>query len=79
MNKGGNEIMTNILMSGSEECFTNKYADPKTCYYYYYLCAYFEMFFQLVEPDNNFQGGGSVRIIQYRNKDTNEIVVENRA
>jgi branched-subunit amino acid transport protein len=33
--------------------------------------------FQLVEPDNNFQAGGVVRLIQYRNKDTNEIVVEN--
>jgi hypothetical protein len=71
--------MTNILMSGSEEFFTNKYADRQTCYYYYFLCAYFEKLFQLVEPDNNFQAGCAVRIIHYRNKDTNRIVVENRA
>lgn len=43
------------------------------------ISAHFEKFFQLVELDNNFQGDGAVRIIQYRNKDTNEIVVENRA
>jgi hypothetical protein len=45
----------------------------------YYTCAYCNEEFQLVEPDNNFAAGGVTRVIQYRNKDTNEIIVENRS
>jgi hypothetical protein len=70
--------MTRVAYSGSKEHFTGDYADPSICYYYSYMCAYCEKVFQVVEPDNNFQAGGAVRLIQYRNKFTNELVVENR-
>jgi hypothetical protein len=71
--------MTNITVSGSDEYFTNKYADPSICSYVYYDCVYCQEPFQLVEPDNNFRAGGAIRQKQYRNKDTNEIVIENRS
>jgi lipocalin len=35
--------------------------------------------FRLVQPDNDFAAGGATKTVQYRNKNTGEIVVENRA
>ena len=70
--------MTKYVYSGSEEHFTGKYADPSTCTYYAYNCCYCERFFYLVGP-HTFEAMGAIRIIQYRNPNTNEIkAVENR-
>jgi hypothetical protein len=69
--------MTNL--SKDIRVFTGKHAPPDICTYYKYPCEYCGTKFLLVDPDNNFQAGGAVRLIQYRNKFTNELVVENRA
>jgi hypothetical protein len=73
--------MTKISLSGSEEFFSNKYADPSPsfCTYYAYRCCYCEKFFYLVDP-KTFEAMGAVRTVQYRNPETGEIAAkENRS
>jgi hypothetical protein len=54
--------MTKISFSGSEEFFSNKYADPSTCTYYAYECTYCQKYFYLVQP-KDFQAGGAKRTV----------------
>jgi hypothetical protein len=73
--------MTNISISGSEEHFTGKYADPDPSFstYYAYRCCYCEKFFYLVDP-KTFEAMGAIKTIQYRDKNTGEIKArENRS
>jgi hypothetical protein len=56
-----------------------QYAAPDTCSYVSYYCAYCTEPFLLVDPDNGYQAGGAVQTVQYRNKETNEVIEENRA
>ena len=71
--------MTNISLSGSEEFYTGKYTDPKTCTYYAYRCVYCTSFFYLVDP-RTFMAGGCKRTVQWRNPNTNVIKArENRS
>jgi hypothetical protein len=70
--------MTNTTLSGGEEYFTGKYAEPKTCTYYAYRCCYCTTFFYLVDP-KTFQAMGCTQTVQYRNKKTGEVVSKNRS
>ena len=73
--------MTRISVSGSEEHFSGKYANPDLsfCTYYAYRCCYCEKFFYLVDP-KTFEAMGAVRTVQYRNPETGEIAArENRS
>jgi hypothetical protein len=70
--------MTKVTYSGSEECFTGEYADPKTCTYYAYRCCYCTTFFYLVDP-KTFNAMGCTQTVQYRNKKTSEVVSTNRS
>jgi hypothetical protein len=63
--------MTNITVSDGKEFFTGEYADPSICSYMYYDCVYCLQPFYLVDPDT-FQAGGTIRTVQYRNKETNK-------
>ena len=71
--------MTKVTLSGSEEFFSGKYADPKTCTYYAYECTYCQKYAYLVQP-RDFQAGRVTRTVRYRNPETNEIkAMENRS
>jgi hypothetical protein len=60
-------LMTKISISGGEEFFTRKYADPKTCTYYAYNCCYSGGFFYLVDP-KTFEAMGATRNNHFRNQ-----------
>jgi hypothetical protein len=49
------------------------FVDPSMASYVYYNCEYCGNKFRLVEPENNFQAGGSVRTNRWRNPRTDEI------
>ena len=70
--------MTNVTFTGSEELFSGKYAVSDTCSYVLYDCCYCGEPFYLVDPDT-FEADGCTRTIQYRNKETGEVVATNRS